>query len=104
MGKAHEQGLFEQFVAHAAVEALDLAVHHRFVRSGLVLLPGTLAAPYEHGVAGDLGTFIADDQVKLASLGDQLGQLTHHTLPRDRSVGHRCQALYDHVIDHVEHP
>ena len=63
-----------------------------------------LTAPREHHIAGELGAVVADDHSGFAPLGDQMCQLTHDTMPRDRGVGHRCQTLSRHVIDHVEHP
>jgi hypothetical protein len=83
VGKANEQGLVEQFVAHSTVEALDVAVLHRLAQSDLVPLHADLAAPCEHCIAGELGAIVADDHARLAALGDQLAQLAHNTVPRD---------------------
>ena len=103
MGQADEQGLVQQFVAHAAVEALHVAVLHRSARSDVMPLHADLPAPCQHGIAGELRAVVADDHTGLAAPGDQLGQLAHDTAPRDRGVRHRCQALPGHVIDYVEH-
>ena len=58
MGQADEQGLVQQFVAHAAVEALHVAVLHRSARSDVMPLHADLPAPCQHGIAGELGTSI----------------------------------------------
>lgn len=47
---------------------------------------------------------IAYDHPRLSALCDQLGQIAHDKLPRDRGVRHRRQALPGHVIDHIEYP
>src|SRR3546814_5865180 len=91
--------LVEQFVAHAAVEALDVAVLHWSSRSDVVPLHADLPAPCQHGITGELRAVVADDHAGLATPGDQPGQLAHDTAPRDRGVGHRCQALPGHVIE-----
>ena len=36
MGHAEEQGLVQQFVAHVAVEALDVAILHRLARRDVI--------------------------------------------------------------------
>lgn len=80
MGEAHEQRLVEQFVAHTAAEALDVAVLHLSSRSNVVPLHADLP---QHGITGELGSVVADDHAGLATPGDQLGQLAHDTAPRD---------------------
>jgi len=65
-------------------------------------LHAELAAPCEHGIAGELGAIVADDHSGLAALGDQLGQLAHDTVPGYRGIRHSRQALPGHDIDHVE--
>jgi len=42
--QAQEQGLVEQLVAHATVEALDVAILHRLARCDVVPLHADLAA------------------------------------------------------------
>ena len=103
MGHAHEQRLVEQFVPHATVEALDIAILHRPSGRDIMPLDADLAAPCQHGVAGELGSVVADDHAGLATLGDQLGQLANDTATRDRGIRHRCETLPRHVIDDVEH-
>ena len=43
--KAHEQGHFEQFVAHATVKALGLALLYRLARRDVIPLHTDLTAP-----------------------------------------------------------
>jgi hypothetical protein len=50
MIKAQEQGLVEQLVPHATVEALDVAILHWFARGNVVPLHADLPAPGEDGV------------------------------------------------------
>ena len=75
VGKAHEQCPVQQLIAHAAVEALDLAVPHWPAGSNVMSLHVELSAPCENGVAGELGAIVADYHSGLAPLGDQLRQL-----------------------------
>src|SRR3546814_15952535 len=63
--------LVEQFVAHAAVEALDVAVLHWSSRSDVVPLHADLPAPCQHGITGELRAVVADDHAGLATPGDQ---------------------------------
>ena len=56
MGHAQEQRLVEQFVPHATVEALDIAILHRPSGRDIMPLDADLAAPCQHGVAGELGS------------------------------------------------
>ena len=86
MGHAEEQGLVEQLVAHAAVKALDVAVLHRPARCDVMPLHSDLAAPCEHGIAGELGAIVADDHAGLAPLLDQLGQLKQYPSGEGRGV------------------
>lgn len=50
MGKAGEQRLVEQFVAHPPIEALDIGVLGRLAGRGVVPLDPRLAAPFKHRV------------------------------------------------------
>lgn len=81
MGKAHEQRLIEKLIAHAAVEALDVAVLHRLARSDVMPLHADLAAPRQDGIAGELGAIVAHDHAQLAAMGDEPGQLAHPRCP-----------------------
>ncbi len=45
MGEAHEQGLVQQFIAHAAVKALDETILHRPARGDVMPIHPDLAAP-----------------------------------------------------------
>ena len=56
VGKAHEQGLVQQFVAHAAVEAFDEAVLHRLAGGDVMPFDPTLLRPTQDGRRGQLGT------------------------------------------------
>ena len=96
--QADEQRLVEKLVAHAAVEALDVAVLHRLARCDVVPLHADLSAPCQHRVAGEFGAIITDDHAGLAAPGDQLGQLANDPTPRDRGIRHRREAFPGHVI------
>ena len=52
---------------------LDVAILHRFSRRNAMPLDADFPVPYQHGIAGELGSVVADDQTRLATLGDQLG-------------------------------
>ena len=52
MSMAEEQGLVEQLVAHATIEALAEAVLHRLARRDIMSLDAELSAPCQHRVAG----------------------------------------------------
>lgn len=54
--QAQEQGLVEQLVAHATVEALGVAILHRLARGNVVPLHADLAAPGKDGVRRQLDT------------------------------------------------
>ena len=99
MIQAEKEGLVEQLVAHAAVEALDVAILHRLAWGDVMPLDSHFPAPGEDCVRGQLGAVVADDYSGLAALGDQIGELAHDPTPRDRRVRHRTQALAGHIID-----
>lgn len=84
-----EQGLVEQLVAHAAVEALDRAVLHRLAGRDEVPLDGRAAAPDGHGVRGELGSVVADDHVWLAMPIEDRRQLAPRAGPRSMCPGWR---------------
>ena len=86
MVQAQEQRLIEQLVAHATVEALDVAVLHRLARGDMVPLHPNLPALGEDGVRGQLGAVVADNHPRLAAFGDQIGELTHHPTPRRQLI------------------
>ena len=52
---------------------------------------------------GPWSSSIADDGLRRAALGDQIGQLAHHPPTRDRRVDHRSQAFARDIVDDVEH-
>ena len=74
MSHAQEQRLVEQFVPHATVEALDVAILHRPSGRDVMPLHADLAAPCQHRIAGEFGAVVADDHAGLATPFDQLGQ------------------------------
>ena len=61
----------------------------RFPRSG------------EHGVGGELGPGVRDDEARLAASRDDGGQLTRHAAPGNRGVGDRAETFLGHVVDDV---
>ncbi len=86
MGKAEEQRLVEQFVAHAAIEALNVTILHRL--SGLDIMPfhTCLAAPRQDGIAGQFGSIVADNHAGFAASGDQRAKFAHNPLAREIEV------------------
>jgi hypothetical protein len=101
MGHAEEQRFVEQFVAHAAVKAFDVAVLHRLARSDVMPIHPDLAEPREHAIAGELGAVVADNHYGLAALADQPGPLCceahlrvhqHHQINRPRQLEVQYQA------------
>ena len=89
IGHGREQRLVEQLVPHATINALDLVVLHRSAWGDVMPLHADLAAPCQPCITGGLVAIVADDHGWLATLRDQLGQLTNDTAPRDRRVRHR---------------
>ncbi len=61
MIEAHEQGLVEQFVAHAAVERPRIAVLHRLAGGDVMPVEPGLAALCQHRVAGQFSAIVAQD-------------------------------------------
>src|SRR5260370_27389669 len=51
-----EQALVEKFVAHAAVEGLDVAILHRLPRRHVMPFHPILFAPAQESIRGGLGT------------------------------------------------
>ncbi len=98
MVEAEEQGLVQEFVAQAALEALADAVLHRL--AGCDEVPGdpVLARPCEHRVRGELGAVVGDDELGLATPGDQVCQFARDPPARDRRVGNRRQALLGDIV------
>jgi len=58
-----------------------------------------VAAPREHGIAGELAAIFAHDHAGLAPLGDQPSRLAHNTVSGDRGVWHCRQTLSGHIIE-----
>lgn len=86
------------------LRANALADLHWLARRDVVPLDLRLARPAQHRVGGELGGVVADDRLRRAPLGHQIGQLTHDTTDGDRAIDHRPQAPARNVVDDVEHP
>src|SRR5712675_2440895 len=67
MIEAEEQALIEKLVPHPAIEALTEAVLHGFARRDEVPGNAILLRPGEHGVRGEFGAIVRDDQPRLAT-------------------------------------
>lgn len=59
MIEIYEQGLVEQFVAHAPVGTLDEAVLHRLARDDEIPIEPAVLASGEQRLGGELGTAVA---------------------------------------------
>lgn len=103
MSKAEEQQFVVLFVAHPTIEALAEAVLHQLARRDVMPLYANFPAPCQHRMAGQLSAIVADEPVRLAELGDWLGELTYDTAARHGGVRPRRQALSSAAIHDVEH-
>jgi hypothetical protein len=67
-------------------------------------MPGDpmLLHPREHGVGGELGSVVGDDQIGFAAPGDDGVELARDSPAGDRGVGDRRQAFLGDVVDQVE--
>ena len=66
-----EQGLVQELVAQAAVEAFDEGVLHGLARCNVVPPDLGLVGPAQNGVAGQLRAVVADDRPGPAARADQ---------------------------------
>ena len=64
----------------------------------------TVLLPSEHGIAGQLGSVIADHQRGIATMLGNGVQLATDAAARDRVVDNRCQAFLAVVVDDAEDP
>lgn len=101
LAQCQEQRLVQKLIPHAAVEALDIAVLHGAARRDVVPLDLRLALPTQRRVGGELGAVVADDHLRGAPFGDEIGQLAHDPTTGDRGIDHRPQALARDVVDDV---
>ena len=75
MGERGEQGLVQQFVAQAAVEALDKSILLRLAWGEVV--PNTaLLRPVQDRVRGQLSAVVGNADGRLATAGDDSIELT----------------------------
>lgn len=99
MGKAVEQHLIGQLVAHAAVEAVHVAV----ARIGMPL-DANLAGPGQQGVGGQLYTIVAGDHARLAHLWRSAASVPAPPADRRTTCPTLPPTLFGHAVDHIEHP
>ena len=99
-----EKGLVQEFVPHAAIEALAKAVLHRFSRRDIVPCDAVLRSPAEVRVRGELRPIVRDDHPRFPPPFDQDAQFPRDPFPRDRRVGNRRETFARDVIDDVENP
>jgi hypothetical protein len=93
------------FVAERAIEALQVAVLHRFARiPGLDEIEGDAVGigPDIEGLAGELRAIIQRDLSGGAMPADQLLEQPHHPLARQRGLHLDCQTLAGDDIEHIE--
>lgn len=83
-GLCSEQRQVEQFIAHAAVEPLDIAALHR--------LAGRDIVPADR-FGTEFGPVIADGHPLLAAPCYDIGQFTQHARPGDRCFRNRSEEL-----------
>jgi hypothetical protein len=102
--EAEEQGLIQEFVPQAALEALADPVLHRPAWCDEV--PGHLVLGYpgENCVRGELGAVVGDDQLWLSAPGNQVRELAGDPLARYRRVGDCRQALLGDIVEDVQDP
>jgi len=67
VGQPEKQGLIEEFVPHAAVEALAEAVLHRLTRLDIVPRDARILCPGKDCVRGELGAVVRNDHTRLAA-------------------------------------
>lgn len=103
MIETKEQALVEQLVAHAAVDAPDIAVLHWSSRRNVVPLDLVILRPGKDGIRGQFGPVVGDNHAWLAPSLDKRRQFSRDTATRDRCVRDRRQAFARHVFDHIEH-
>lgn len=95
-----KQMLIETLVPEPAVEALDEAILHRLARRDVVPLDAALLLPFEHRVAGQLRSVIADHHARITAMlrngvqlaGNTLGSSAAHHLCRQGSHAHPLQS------------
>lgn len=102
MGERAEQGLVQQIVAQAAVEALDKGVLLRLAGSDVVPIDPAFLRPAQDRHAGQPGAVIGDAGERFAARGNDGIELSPDTQARRRGVGDQCQALAGEVIDNGE--
>jgi len=76
LGKAGEHSLVQQFVAHPAVEAFDVAVLHGLAGRDVVPLDPVVLCPFQHGRGGQFRPVVGDDHPWLAPPDHQLSMPT----------------------------
>src|SRR4051812_43249941 len=68
MAVAGEQVLVEAFVSEPPIEAFHEAVLHGFPRRDVMPFDAAILLPSEDGIAGQLGTVVADHQERIAAM------------------------------------
>ena len=104
MIKRREQGLVEQFVTQASIEALVEAILHGLPRRDIMPFDTLLLRPTEDRVAGELGPVVADYHFRLASVRDDPMKLPNDPIARQRRVSDEAYAFPSAYIDHSQNP
>jgi hypothetical protein len=100
MSERSEQRLIEKLVTQTADEGFDEGVLYRLARGDVMPVDLAVVGPLQDGVAGQLGTVVADDGLRSA-VGDQKPvELAGDPDTGDRGIGNQRQALTGAVVDH----
>lgn len=100
-GQIQECMLIQALVPESAVEAFNVSVLHRLAR--LDIMPSHPAwNPPENGYTSQFGAVIADNDLGLAPLQDELFEFAHHADAAERSIDHGRQAFAAEVINDAE--
>ena len=75
ISQAVEDFLVQAFVAQAVVEAFDVAILLRLARVDVVPFDAVRVGPFQDGLAGELGSVVADDASGLAVNPDAVDPL-----------------------------
>ena len=97
-----EDRLIEQFIAHAAIERLTNPVLHRLSRRDEMPRDAGALRPGEHGVGGEFGSVIGDDEVWFAAPSEHGVELPCDASAGDRGIRDGGQTFLGDVIEDVE--
>ena len=102
--KRQEQGLTEQFVTQASIEALDEPILHGLPRRDIIPFDTLLLRPPADRIAGELGSVVADNHFRLASAREDPIKLPNDVLVRHGCVSEKAYAFPGSDIDDRRDP